>query len=216
MRSAPSAINNSREISVMIYSSVIFLALRILVFCLSELLSDGSLGKDYLQKARSLLFSLDTIANIVIYFMRYFKSQEKSDFRSSGFHSTNGWNTEQRGVSFAPSPYESRVSFCSSTPVPSEAHHAETPQALAKSADAMNESFSFSSEDKNQVGPSDRSVISVEEEKEEEASPTVRFRMKDTSVTLPKWVVEKYGETEVHKGKDETTVKITEENQKED
>merc|ERR1712032_24458 len=56
----------------------------------------------------------------------------------------------------------------------------EEPQVLAKSEGATKESRSLSSE------------ISVEEEKEEEASPTVKFRMKDESMTLPKWVVEKY------------------------
>merc|ERR1711957_980283 len=70
-------------------------------------------------------------------------------------------------------------------------HQVETPQICVKAENAVNKSVTFSSKDK-----SVSSEIAVEEEKEEEGSSNVRFRMKDKSITLPKWVVEKYGETD--------------------
>merc|ERR1711957_90382 len=70
-------------------------------------------------------------------------------------------------------------------------HQVETPQICVKAENAVNKSVTFSSKDK-----SVSSEISVEEEKEEEGSSNVRFRMKDKSITLPKWVVKKYGEAD--------------------
>jgi len=45
---------------------------------------------------------------------------------------------------------------------------------------------------------SGRSEISVEEEKEEEDSPVITFRMKGRSIAFPKWVVEKHGDISKH------------------
>jgi len=42
------------------------------------------------------------------------------------------------------------------------------------------------------------SETSAEEEKEEEDSTTIKIRMKDKSVVLPKWVLEEYGEVKNH------------------
>lgn len=81
MRSVPNAVNDSAELAVMIYSSFIFLLLRTIVY-----ISSGSLpgGRDALQNARSLICSIDSSANIIIFFSRFFR-EEKKEKESSWF-----------------------------------------------------------------------------------------------------------------------------------
>merc|ERR1719343_373403 len=130
-----------------------------------------------------MLLSIDTIANIVIYFVRYLKPKEEPEVdnskwtsnyqsnvpchRQSSISSFEGNPQANKMVSFANGSQEGKVSLSSK----------DLPQ----------------SEDNKQVGGPAKSEFSVEEEKEEEASPIIRYKMKNKSITLPKWVVEKYG-----------------------
>jgi len=171
IRSAPNAVNDSQELAVMIYSSFIFLVLRSLVYIFSGALP----GKDnYFQTARSLFCSIDTMANIIIFFSRFFgvemSTERKYSFRSSMQRQSIATSTQP-----SPNPDISDVSTSA------EGHKHTTPIQAPKNLRRPN-----------------ISETSAEEEKEEEDSTTIKIRMKDKSVVLPKWVLEEYGEVKNH------------------
>ena len=178
----------------MVYSSVIFLVLRILLYYLGQSLPDGALQKDTIQKGISMLLSIDTIANIVIYFVRYLTPKEEPEEDNSRWTSkyqSNVQSCRQSSISsFEGKPQANKlVKFASGS---EEGKNSLSSKDLPKSGD------------NKQVGGPAKSEFSVEEEKEEEASPIIRYKMKNKSITLPKWVVEKYGETHVYNEQEQT------------
>lgn len=218
MRSAPNVVNDSTSLAMMIYSSFVFLVLRFMVYIFSGALSGG---QDSLQKARSLFSSLDTIANIGIFFLRFFLPKDKavrrsaisvSSYADNGFRdsigSTAGNGYHYRGSDFGPdlgpnfeidshntNGVMQRISESSSY----DAH--QTNGAKRRNSDcSWQATNSVKEEDSGteNLRQSVKSEISLEEEKEEEDSPMIRYRMKDQSIAFPKWVVEKYGEISKH------------------
>jgi len=182
MRSAPNAVNDSAELAVMIYSSFIFLILRFVLYIFSGNLPGGSAT---LQKARSLTCSGDTIATIVIIFLRFFrKQQNKRPMRRGGF-SVGSIRRSAMGST------RGNLTGLSSQP------HVESarPSEATPSTEARYESESIRNlvENLNRRG---KSEISLEEEKDEEDSTMIRFRTKDRFISFPKWAFEEYGELE--------------------
>lgn len=83
MRAAPQQVNDAKQLAVMIYSSFMFLILRVVVWVIASSVSDESLTKMTLQVIRSIFCSLDTIVNIAVYFPKVLINTET--MRSSTF-----------------------------------------------------------------------------------------------------------------------------------
>jgi len=81
IRSAPPIVNDSKELAFMIYSSSISLILRIVVYVLGYTLPLVTRGS--LQKVRSLLWSIDSVVHICIYFSKFLRNDV------SGGHTTS-------------------------------------------------------------------------------------------------------------------------------
>jgi len=163
MRCVPNAVNDSAELAVMIYSSFIFLVLRLLVFIFT-----GSFpgSNDSLQKSRSLLCSIDVIANICIFFPRFFKAANKEDnIRTSQLEPASG---------FPRSSFNGVSSFGHSSNVEDPAHPSHSQTGEEKVSE-------ISVEEEKQ------------EENTDGTSLLLRFRAKSQSVDLRKTILETYG-----------------------
>lgn len=79
MRAAPKQVNDSMQLALMIYSSSVFVMLRIIVFILVRSLPEGQLSKATFQQTRSLFCSLDTIANVCIYFPKFLQKEKENE-----------------------------------------------------------------------------------------------------------------------------------------
>ena len=86
MRSVPNKVNDSKPLAVMIYSSFIFLVLRLVVYVVAGTSTGESIANATLQKARSLFCSIDAVANVIIFFPRFFR-REKENKRNSTTYS---------------------------------------------------------------------------------------------------------------------------------
>mmetsp|Transcript_43896 Transcript_43896/g.93377 ORF Transcript_43896/g.93377 Transcript_43896/m.93377 type:complete len:632 (-) Transcript_43896:102-1997(-) len=196
MRKVPTKVNDSLELAAMIYSSFVSLVLRFLLYVIAGTASGVILGKSSLQKSRSLLCSIDTIAGIFIFFTRFFRPKNEggqngpwayfvsrlSIYGQNGASHRRYQSTRSNGVS----NFAFRHSF---------------------QLDAMP---SWKKERARDVDPSETvtsgplvamqampDIVDVEEEKEEEDSPTISLRLqKNQVITLPKWVLEKHGVVE--------------------
>ena len=79
MRSVPKIVNDSKALAFMIYSSSIFLILRIVLYILARTSSEISIARSSsLQMARSLLWSLDSMVNTCIYFSKFLRKNSNS------------------------------------------------------------------------------------------------------------------------------------------
>ena len=144
-------------------------------------------------KARSLFCSLDTLVTIAAFFPRYLQKEEKktkayiSDSNIARFvhrsvsdmMNLRRWQeTNQNG---------DHIKF--DEDVPPEANIIARHASVTRGSDYVGNTAKSCTID---------SVLSAEEEKEEETSSTITFRMNDGSIVLPKWVVEKYGAKKDH------------------
>ena len=175
MRLAPNAVNDSRELAIMIYSSFIFVLLRFAVYLLS--LAGNSLPKNHLQATRSIFCSLDTIANIIIFFPRVFREEKK---KKEGL-TVSGLNNPHAGQNNAMAPSYNRQST-----------------ALTRMDTGMTDTAGDRNPDSKMgayLAGSD--IIYVEEEgNEEDSDIIIKFRTSDKVTSLPKWVLSKYGTEE--------------------
>mmetsp|Transcript_34240 Transcript_34240/g.102525 ORF Transcript_34240/g.102525 Transcript_34240/m.102525 type:complete len:928 (-) Transcript_34240:190-2973(-) len=164
MRQVPNSVNDSKHLAIMIYSSFFFLALRFVMYVVSETLSDDSqLMRAPLQNARSLFCSLDTVANILIFFSRFFVKEidttaKKPVNRGSDFFADN---IARRGGG---------LTTMSRSKEPSEGVNSA---ATFAEDEKVEEKEDFTMEDDGHMSKS-----------------TVRIRMKGRSINMPKWVVE--------------------------
>jgi len=247
MRSVPNCVNDSKELSRMIYSSFIFLVLRVVVYVFSGALQGG---QESLQKARSLFTSLDVIVSVAVYFVRFFRESSKKDARKSQATFVSGVsimnNTNNYGLSGAGNlrrqntDLQQSVTSEITTENPDGSLHLQNTDCPQQSGTAVipteDPRGSFQRQNTDLLKPprakrrirkgegseteylvradmfkeadneddmenlerSGRSEISVEEEKEEEDSPVITFRMKGKSIAFPKWVVDKHGDISKH------------------
>ena len=87
------SIDDTRPLSLMIYTSFSFLALRLTVYVVSQILSDESSALIApLQKARSIFVSLDAMVDVIIFFKHYFvapKPKKQSVLRGARLYESN-------------------------------------------------------------------------------------------------------------------------------
>lgn len=220
MRSVPNVVNDSTRLAVMIYVLSMFLVLRSLLY-VAGALSGDALGISSLQKARSILCSVDAVSSLVIFFPRVFFPTEED--RRYGGRSTVSLGADARVSQLHPQ-YQHPTARLTSRPSDpglsrQSSRQSDPAPGLGRQSSRVSDSTPFDIPDtpndtqhsgKMQRGASNSgsglhikqllgdssSEIDVEEEKEEESSPNITFKMEsDRSLILPKWVVEKYGET---------------------
>jgi len=95
LRSAPKIVNDSNKLAFMLYSSFMFLILRLALLVFSRSLSDGSVTKITLQMIQSIFWSVDSVVNICIYFNKFFlkDGSSKQQGRPGNFGYNNGQAT---------------------------------------------------------------------------------------------------------------------------
>lgn len=194
MRSVPNSVNDSRELAVLIYSSFIFLILRFAVYLIS--FAGDSLGKDQLQSARSLFCSVDTIANILIFFPRIFRPEDDKKGGISGLtNPITGSHKASVGRKGTMETSDVSHKAINKHSVPGQVQDVRGGHKLSTQiSDLPTDQTDGHHVEKLRKSGVDE--ISAEEEKDEEDSSTVRFRMKDQLIVLPKWVLEEYGTME--------------------
>ena len=145
------SVNDSRQLAFMIYTSFLFLLLRTGLYLLQ-----GNIGVGISQKVMSMCCSIDVVANVLLFFRRFFFKVARRDEK------------EKPNVG-------------------SEAYYAN------KISQRESSKRSTGSLSKKSIG----SEVFAEEEKQEddgdEISTLIRFRAKDRSVDLPRWVLDEYG-----------------------
>ena len=148
------------------------------MFILSETLSgDSQSMKASLQKARSIICSLDSIAHILIFFTRFFVEKGTDELKLA--HRGSSFENDNPRLGNA-------ITFADNI------------------ARRENRSIAMESEITDYIMnratgrfPEEEKVEEIEEFEEEEGGQmpksTVRIRVKGQSIALPEWVVEKYG-----------------------
>jgi len=200
MRSVPPVVNDSRELAVMIYSSFIFLVLRFAVYLIS--LVDESLGRNELQAARSIFCSMDSIANVLIFFPKVLRGDNKkrhSAIYISGLsfrrNTTNLTSLDQtRATMVSSGPRKNRQGSIESLGPRKNRQGSMESLGPWKTRQASMETAGLD----HSVGPPEEVVIDAEEEKNDEDSDMVTFRTSDRLIAFPKWVVEKYSTSETN------------------
>mmetsp|Transcript_14818 Transcript_14818/g.26506 ORF Transcript_14818/g.26506 Transcript_14818/m.26506 type:complete len:339 (+) Transcript_14818:1967-2983(+) len=103
LRSAPKIVNDSRELAFMIYSSFMFLILRIVLqVVISSSPPEASLTRSSLQKTTSIFWSIDSIVNVCIYFSKFFRKDETG--KQQNRLGNVGYNNGQATPVLHPSP----------------------------------------------------------------------------------------------------------------
>ena len=99
MRSVPHQVNDSKQLAVLIYSSFVFLILRAVVWAIALTITNNSLTNMTLQAVRSILYSLDTIVSIAVYFPKVLGNTETSTLLRKNNQSKMTSNAESRSSS---------------------------------------------------------------------------------------------------------------------
>lgn len=164
----------------MIYSSFFFLALRFVMYVVSETVSDDSQSmKASLQKARSLFCSLDSIANILIFFSRFFVAKKDTS------------SERTRPGSFA--SYAENVARRDSKPVTSGSLTLwQLPSfrgSVSSAGIGVSSAITYAEEEKMEEIEDDAD----EDGSDSKSKSTIRFRMEGRSIDMPKWVVKEFG-----------------------
>jgi len=178
MQSVPRSVNDSKLLAFMMYTSAVFLLVRTGIYAMSLQETDRN---NAFQKARSICCSLDTVANILVYFSRFFLETTQ----------TNTQEPPKGSVQY----YANRINQGSILQ--------EGLSWIFRSQKRLRQP-----ETEDDVKMQSSSHIFVEEEKQEEyeneTSAMMRFMSKDRSVDLPKWVFDKYA-SEVKQGRSDAS-----------
>lgn len=145
---------------------------------------------------RSLFCSVDTIANILIFFPRIFRPEDDKKGRISGLtNPITGSHKASVGRQGTMETSDVSHKAINKHSVPGQVQDVRGGHKLSTQiSDLPTDQTDGHHVEKLRKSGVDE--ISAEEEKDEEDSSTVRFRMKDQLIVLPKWVLEEYGTME--------------------
>eukprot|EP00581_Thalassiosira_minuscula_P019956 CAMPEP_0183713740 /NCGR_PEP_ID=MMETSP0737-20130205/8494_1 /TAXON_ID=385413 /ORGANISM="Thalassiosira miniscula, Strain CCMP1093" /LENGTH=971 /DNA_ID=CAMNT_0025942567 /DNA_START=126 /DNA_END=3041 /DNA_ORIENTATION=+ len=179
MRQVPNAVNDSKLLAIMIYSSFFFLALRVAMYLVEGAVSDDTQSiQASLQKARSMFCSVDTVLNIIIFFTRFFIADGTKKTRKMQPQNARHFENKiaQRDNNATDVTYS---------------HQSTATAEETRLAPDLSES---NPETEKMVVEADTEKEVVVEGKEEETKGSsfvsVRFTLDEKSATLPRWVME--------------------------
>ena len=201
MRQVPNEVNDSKPLAFMIYTSFFFLTLRFVLFVVSGASTTNSSSLNSpLQKCASIFISLDTIANILIFFTPFFAKDETIAnlyFFFSGFFMKN---EGRRTVVIR--QYNPDVSVIGSSGVSSYGNGVTSSQSQtpAVGLDRYQKRSSMPAEPATLHDNDKNTTVKFAKEegavKDKDGNPTtIRIAMKDENemIDIAQWVIEEYG-----------------------